>query len=195
MQLFLFAFFRFPLLPNKDSLKFKQLVLFSRPNFRQPKLRCLIILKGKRKGKYKERKRSGRCCVLVEGEDDEWWWSMIMMFFFLFFFGMFLFYPWWSELSGSGQKLEYFNHSASWHCEFCIGGVDDSCKLEEKEEEDRLGFLALLGKKKRVLLVELGATFIFRLIFSHKNTKIKDRKKKNNMYPHKICIFAPFFSV
>lgn len=69
--------------------QFKQLVLFSRPNFRQPKLRCLIILKGKRKGKYKERKRSGRCCVLVEGEDDEWWWRMIMMFFFCFFLGCF----------------------------------------------------------------------------------------------------------
>lgn len=151
----------------------------------------------KRKKKRKVQREKEKWSMLCPCRRGGWWMMMENDndVFFLFFFGMFLFYPWWSELSGSGQKLEYFNHSASWHCEFCIGGVDDSCKLEEKEEEDRLGFLALLGKKKRVLLVELGATFIFRLIFSHKNTKIKDRKKKNNMYPHKICIFAPFFSV
>lgn len=58
------------------------------------------------------------------------------LFLFLWVYFLFLsfsldfwhcFYPWWSGLSGSGQKEEYFNHSGS-----CGFGMDDSYKRKNK---------------------------------------------------------------
>lgn len=55
-----------------------------------------------------------------------WVYFSIIYFCYHYFFGS---YPWWSGLSGSGQKEEYFIHSASWGF-----AMADSYKLKDIKE-------------------------------------------------------------